>query len=106
MMVVSDTSVITALLTVGAAELLPRLSGEVVIPGAVRNELLRCHRQLPTWLRVEAVKDAVQVGRYASKRRTRPRCPTLELEASVRFPSFNDLNSDKTRQLTATSELR
>ena len=64
-MVVSDTSVITALLTVGAAELLPRLFGEVVIPWAVRNELLRCHRQLPTWLRVEAVKDAVQVGRYA-----------------------------------------
>ena len=48
MIVVSDTSPITALLTIGAAELLAQLFGEVVIPAAVRDELLRSHLLLPT----------------------------------------------------------
>ena len=43
MIVVSDTSPLTALLTVGEAELLPKLFLEVIIPEAVRGELLRSH---------------------------------------------------------------
>jgi len=50
MIVVSDTSPITALLTVGAEVLLPRLFDEVIIPGAVRAELLRSHPDLPVAL--------------------------------------------------------
>jgi predicted nucleic acid-binding protein len=43
MIVVSDTSPLTALLTVGSEDILSKLFTEVVIPEAVRNELLRTH---------------------------------------------------------------
>ena len=65
MIVVSDTSPLTALLTVGEAELLPKLFHEVIIPEAVRAELLRSHPLLPAWLRVAGVKDTARAGRYA-----------------------------------------
>ena len=61
MIVVSDTSPLTALLTVGQAELLPKLFNEVVIPAAVEIEWLRCHSPLPVWLRVRRVDDAAKV---------------------------------------------
>ena len=57
MIVVSDTSPLTALLTVGAADLLPQLFSEVVIPEAVRDELQRSHSRLPAWLRIAAVAN-------------------------------------------------
>lgn len=65
MIVVSDTSPLTALLTVGRAEILMVLFKEVVIPPAVKAELLRTHRILPPWLRVEAVNNATEVLRFA-----------------------------------------
>lgn len=65
MIVVSDTSPLTALLTIGAAEILPRLFGEVVIPEAVRDELLRNHPTLPDWIRVAAVKNPSAARRLA-----------------------------------------
>lgn len=65
MIVVSDTSPLTALLTVAQADLLPKLFGEVIIPEAVRTELLRTHPQLPAWLRVQMVKDVFQAGLFA-----------------------------------------
>lgn len=65
MIVVSDTSPLTALLTVGEAGLLPRLFSEVVIPEAVQAELLRSHPQLPDWLRVRTVGDRHQVSQFA-----------------------------------------
>jgi predicted nucleic acid-binding protein len=65
MIVVSDTSPLTALLTVGQADLLPKLFTEVAIPGAVEMELLRCHSPLPAWLRVLRVKDAAKVKNYS-----------------------------------------
>ena len=65
MIVVSDTSPLTALLTVGETGILTNLFREVVIPEAVRDELLRSHSPLPGWLRVAAVKDQSQTGRYA-----------------------------------------
>jgi len=64
MIVVSDTSPITALLTVKEADILVSLFREVIIPGAVANELLQSHPQLPTWLRVEQVQDIGQAGKY------------------------------------------
>src|SRR5437870_13269299 len=65
MIVVSDTSPITALLTVGVENILTQLFTEVVIPSAVRNELLRSHSPLPSWLRVEAVQNVAQAKHYA-----------------------------------------
>ena len=64
MIVVSDTSPLTALLTVGEAELLPKLFHEVIIPQGVLAELLRSHPSLPGWLRVAGVKDTAQASRY------------------------------------------
>ena len=63
MIVVSDTSPLTALLTVGEARLLPELFAEVVIPEAVRDELLRTHTLLPAWVRVEPVKNVAEAAR-------------------------------------------
>ncbi len=63
MIVVSDTSPVTALLTVNEVDLLNQLFGEVVIPNAVQLELLRSHSQLPLWLRVEAVRNTAEVVR-------------------------------------------
>ena len=65
MIVVSDTSPVTALLTIGAAELLVQLFDEVVIPPAVRGELLRSHPLLPPWLQVKTVQNPGQVRQYA-----------------------------------------
>jgi len=65
MIVVSDTSPITALLTIGAAEMLAQLFQEVVIPPAVRNELLRNHPLLPPWLQVKAPQAESQIRMYA-----------------------------------------
>jgi uncharacterized protein len=65
MIVVSDTSPLTALLTVGEEHLLPRLFTEVVIPEAVQVELLRNHARLPDWLRVAHVQNPAQVGEYS-----------------------------------------
>jgi uncharacterized protein len=65
MIVVSDTSPITALLTIGAAGLLAQLFQDVIIPPAVRDELLRSHAVLPSWLQVRAVQSLEQVRKYA-----------------------------------------
>lgn len=67
MIVVSDTSPLTALLTVGEADLLPKLFSEVVIPRAVSGELLRSHSSLPTWLRVETIRNPAEALRMAGE---------------------------------------
>jgi uncharacterized protein len=66
MIVVSDTSPITALLAAKEADLLKKLFGEVVIPKAVEAELLRTHPELPPWLRVQAVIDLSKASFYAT----------------------------------------
>ena len=47
MIVVSDTTPIATLLKAGEAELLQKLFGSVIIPGAVAGELLAIHQPLP-----------------------------------------------------------
>lgn len=54
MVVISDTAPLTALLQAGQTELLRALFERVVIPPAVRGELLRAHPTLPSWLEVIA----------------------------------------------------
>lgn|SRR5487761_2252644 len=65
MIVVSDTSPLTALLTVGKCDLLIELFDEVVIPEAVRQELSRNHPRLPAWLHVASVRDTARVKQYS-----------------------------------------
>ena len=65
MIVVSDTSPLTALLTVGEENLLPKLFTEVIIPEAVQVELLRNHARLPDWLRVAHVHNPARVDEYS-----------------------------------------
>ena len=57
MIVVSDTSPVTALLSIGREQILQDLFTEVIIPLAVQNELLRSHPRLPEWIRCEAIKN-------------------------------------------------
>jgi uncharacterized protein len=57
MLVVSDTSPVTSLLQVGHANILSTLFGRVLIPPAVRDELLRFHPSLPDFLHVQAIRD-------------------------------------------------
>ncbi len=52
MVVISDTSPLTALLLADQAELLRALFTRVVIPPAVQRELLCAHTQLPAWIEV------------------------------------------------------
>ena len=52
MIVVSDTSPVSNLLQVQHEKILQELFGEVVIPPAVRDELIRYHSVLPDFLRV------------------------------------------------------
>lgn len=57
MLVVSDTSPVTALLQIGQVRLLPALFDRVLIPQAVRDELLRFHPALPDFLVIQAIQD-------------------------------------------------
>jgi predicted nucleic acid-binding protein len=52
MIVVSDTSCVSNLLTIGKADLLAKLFGEVIIPPAVDCELRRFHSTIPAFLKV------------------------------------------------------
>jgi predicted nucleic acid-binding protein len=63
--VVSDTSPVTALLTIGEVELLQRLFTEVVIPSAVRDELLRSHPGIPAWITIASLKDRRPANEYS-----------------------------------------
>ena len=63
MIVVSDTSPITALLAIGQQELLHELFKDVIIPPAVHHELLRSHSALPPWLREVGIQDSAHVTR-------------------------------------------
>jgi predicted nucleic acid-binding protein len=67
MIVVADTSPINYLILIGEIEILTKMYGRVVIPRAVREELLRPSApelvrnwtsQLPTWLEVHTPSNA------------------------------------------------
>jgi uncharacterized protein len=61
MIVVSDTTAVSNLLTVGRADLLVSLFQRVLIPPAVWAELLAFHSDLPDWLEVVTVTDSSRV---------------------------------------------
>ncbi|MEO6750978.1 MAG: DUF3368 domain-containing protein [Chthoniobacteraceae bacterium] len=65
MLVVSDTSPVTALLQTGLAHLLPALFRQIIIPPAVLAELERAHAVLPGWLEVRtplAIPDSLRAA--------------------------------------------
>lgn len=57
MIVVSDTSVVTALIQIGRIDLLSEIFGGVVIPEAVADELAVSHVALPAWIRTMCVRN-------------------------------------------------
>jgi hypothetical protein len=85
MIVVSDTSPITALLTIGRADLLVQLFAEIVIPQAVHDELCKSHAVLPEWLRVAAVSDRARVQLLAQ---------TVDLGEAEAIALARELNAD------------
>lgn len=64
MIVVSDTSPLSALLTTEQAEILTKLFSEVIVPEAVRDELLRKHASLPQWIKVANASNQTAVARF------------------------------------------
>ena len=95
MIVISDTSPLTALLSVGAADILPQLFNEVVIPEAVRDELQRSHPQLPPWLRVAAVANLARAWQYGAH-------PPRELDQDKSPPVFLQNLPDKPKSGVAS----
>ena len=67
MIVISDTSAITALLQIGRIELLSSLYDEVFIPGAVRDELAEVHSQLPGFIQVVPIADTAFYSRLRAE---------------------------------------
>jgi len=57
MLVVSDTSPITALLSIGKVQLLRDIYGSVIIPIAVATELRSYHGDIPPFVETAEVKD-------------------------------------------------
>jgi len=64
MIVVSDTTAISNLLTVGEVNLLKALFQRVLIPPAVWTELLAFHSDVPDWLEVVTIIDHERVKAY------------------------------------------
>jgi predicted nucleic acid-binding protein len=62
MIVVSDTSPITTLMQIGRVDLLRTLYGEVLIPEAVRDELLAAHHSLPRFCECVPAADRKAVN--------------------------------------------
>jgi uncharacterized protein len=60
MIIVSDTSAITALLQIKRADLLAQLYREVIIPREVEIELRQYHAVIPDFIRVLSVTDQNQ----------------------------------------------
>ncbi len=67
MIVVSDTSPITALLTIQQIDLLARLYGEVKIPPAVAEELLAYHTELPGFIQTIPITSSLLLDQLKSQ---------------------------------------
>lgn len=64
MIVVSDTTAISNLLTIGQDDLLVKLFNRVMIPPAVWAELLAFHPEVPDWLEVVTISQPQRVAEY------------------------------------------
>lgn len=62
MIVISDTSAITSLLQIGKEGVLQTAFSRVIIPPAVRDELLQYHTAVPQFIEVIAVANVSEVS--------------------------------------------
>ena len=67
MIVVSDTSPVSALIQIGEAQLLQTLFAEVILPPAVERELRASHPSLPAFLQVRSVSNRERVNELAER---------------------------------------
>ena len=67
MIVVSDTSVITSLIQIGHINLLQKLHDRILIPRAVRDELMVTHSETPGFLEVADAQDRQWVARLEAE---------------------------------------
>jgi uncharacterized protein len=67
MIVVSDTSALSALLQIQRIGLLSELYGEIFIPKAVNEELCVRHSPLPDFIQIRAVSDLVYCARLQAE---------------------------------------
>ena len=65
-LVVSDTSAISALIQIGEADILRGLYERILIPRAVQLELLRVHTDIPGFIHVHAIAECVELDRRRS----------------------------------------
>lgn len=90
MVIISDTSPMTALLLAGRGELLTLIFDRVVIPPAVETELLCAHETLPVWLEVIVPKripsTVLEAGLDAGE--TEAIALALELKHKVSVPQL------------------
>jgi uncharacterized protein len=85
MIVVSDTSCISNLLTINQCHLLAKLFGEIIIPPAVERELLRFHQTVPSYVRTQVPLNGVRVAeleREVDKGEAEAICLALELTST------------------------
>src|SRR3954470_20704681 len=61
MIVVSDTSAITSLVQIGREQILKFLFDRVLIPPAVRDELMAFHKILPEFIEVSSAQNEAEV---------------------------------------------
>lgn len=57
MIVVSDTSPLSALHHIQKLNLLQKLYQQIIIPETVHTELVRCHPSIPSFIQVAAIED-------------------------------------------------
>jgi hypothetical protein len=86
MIVVSDTSALSALLQIQRIGLLSELYGEIFIPRAVNEELCVRHAPLPGFIQVRAVSDRSYCARLQAE------LDIGESEAIVLFPTTIDIS--------------
>ena len=67
MIVVSDTSPLSALITIKHDWLLQNLFAQVYVPQAVHDELLRGHSVIPEYIETISVLDMVEVARLSNQ---------------------------------------
>lgn len=67
MIVVSDTSAITALLQIQRADILERLYDKVVIPREVEIELRRFHESIPDFIHAVSVTDRKRFNEFCTE---------------------------------------
>ena len=60
-LVVSDTSAISALVQIGEEDILRHLYDRILIPQAVQQELLRSHSSIPGFIHTHAVVPSVEL---------------------------------------------